>query len=668
MNEPSETRVNHFGALVEHLSQFPRYQLGSLAVLYGVDEAEPSAIARRWCREPETFLDVLDDELSPTSRDVLEDLAYEHDLPISTDWIPPIAREELAKIGMLQSFDSYGSWDQEIELPGAIAAILAPRLSETRPTLPIMLGRLPEDEVAERASVYGVDNGSSKIETILQYADFMGEPSIVEAIASKLPHPDWLGAAMSVLELGGLCYWREVFTGNFDQNDDEPDDSNVVPLMGEDERSEQQRIAERLLELGVVFRLDESEHDYPMVAVPEELWGPLWSLGRGWMLDWTRRSYMALRDQAQGGDDPVIEGDLQTLGKWWMVEAESGRLTVDGEDFDEPTRDYLAERHDGDGFFDDEACLYLLRDLSVLQASQTGALAAGPEHQKLLNMSRPDFIRNALYEWCGGFVGRGIDDDLARAVGLDEVWRDRAIELLRARREFVPVWMNFEGLPPERTGAGCLRDLLDEAAPDLVATEIEVTNSYIWGLKLLWLDLLTLLDSGRRYSRDLMAELLRMSASVSLFSQLGHLLQEPGGQYYAPVQRASFLNDPTHVSAFESWTSAIVEHLLTPLGAASLSEDGESVWLNTELLEVKSPPGWPPEERTQLIEDIFETDDIAFDPEQFGDGRNLRPVSTTPNPEADRIEVRDVDIGDLLEVARDREVVSFDGERLELGE
>lgn len=663
MNESEDTRVNHFGALVEHLSQFPRYQLGSLAVLYGVGEAEASAIARHWCRHPEAFLEVLDDELSSASWEALEDLAYEHDVPVSSEWIPPAAREELAKVGILQAFDSYGSWSHEIELPGALAAILAPRLAEARPTLPILLGRLPEEEVVERAAVYGVDNGSSKIETILQYADFMCEPQVVEAIVSQLPHPDWLGAAMSVLELGGFCYWREIFAG--DLEDDEPDDANVVPLMGEDERFEQQRIAERLLELGVVFRIEEEAAEFPMVAVPEELWGPLWSVGRGWMLDWTRQSYMALRDQAQGGESPEVEADLQTVGKWWVAEAESGSLIVDDEAFDAPSREQLVEIDTTPDAFDIDTCLPLLRDLSVLQADQTGRLVAGPESRKLLNMSRPDFVRNTLYEWCGGFIGREIDDALPRAIGLDDVWRDRAIELLRARREFVPVWMNSEGLPPERTGAGCLRDP-EEGMSERIATEIEVANSYVWGLKLLWLDLLTLLDRGRWYSRDLMAELLRMSASISLFSQLGHLLQDPGAQYYAPVQRASFLNDPTHAAAFETWTTDLVEHLLAPLGAARFDASGERIWLNNELLKVKSPPGWPPEERIQLVEDVFQTDEIDFEPEKFGDGRNLRPVSTTPAPTDTTIELRDVDLDDLLEVVGSRDIVGFDGEQLEI--
>lgn len=664
--DTDEAPVDHFGDLVDYLSEYPADQREKLADRYGAVSEGPDDIAREWCQEPEGFRETVDGVLrNRAAEDAVRELVYEHDAPVGTDWMGASTMQQLVDAGLLNRLVTSPFYEREVVFPGALAASLADKLEEPRSSLAVLLGREPRESLDELAAEYDLATTGSRIEVILRLMDFFAGPEAVDEIVGRVGNPDWLGPVMMVLELGGVCYWREVFGYDFDRENDE--ESNIIPLMREEERAEERRIAERLQALGLVYRFDAVDSEFEMVAVPEELWQPIWGMGRDWLWDWTYRAYRGLREMAAGGESWRPEAALQDVGKWLVCEAAAARLEFEDGAIVAEELERLGEASTGLEV-DVEVQIETLYELSVLRPGVDGFVMLGAEYQKLLDMERESFVRNVLYEWCGGFVGSAVDSRLPKAFGLDESWREQAVEILRARHEYIPRWMQFEGVPQERTGAGCLRET-EENNPELLSKEVGITNGYVWSSKMLFLDLLSVLESGRRVPLGGLVELAQMSASVCLFFRVGQLLEDPRNYFYLPVQRSSLLTEPFHTTEFEGWLVETIETLFEPLGVASLQED-ETVWLETEHLRVKSPPGWASEERERLLQQILGREEIEWSEPNLG-GPPLEAVEE-PEERVGGAETRDRislerSIDEILGVAEGRPVERFDGEAITFG-
>lgn len=641
-----------FEGLVEHFAAIPDARLEMICQEWGLEDAHPEALARCWCRRPDDVLESLQ-SVSKRGRTALLDLVYDHDMEVDISWLGQGVRRELADLGILIHGGVHLPGEDTASVPGAIAAIVAPMLDRVRPSLPILFGRQDFEQLEVMANAWDVSTEGSRVELTIRCADQMYRPEALDDIIDRLGSPDWLGAAMVVLEFGGLCFWQEVF--GFGADDDDGED-NVVPLMRQQERQEEERIAERLQELGVLVRFQEPGSDWASVAVPEVLWGGIWALGRRWLLQWLDQSYRALEDQAVGRSRPRDQATLQTVGTWLVCRTQSGRLAVDeeGEPDQESLDDLEALCNTATPKWRNH--LELLMELSVLRRDHTGWVLPGPESSKLLDLPASEFKRNVMYEWTSGFVGRTADRHLPEAIGLDDSWRTSASELLRAQHEFIPVWMEHEGVAPQQTGAGCLREEHDNP-PEHISTELGLLNGYVWGMKLLWLDLLSMLPDGRWYPRGLLVELMQMSASVSLFSQVGFLLENPGAWYYLPVQRTSYLTGPVHTEAFENWIDDLVEGLLQPLGAARVEPDDDLVEIQTEVLRVESPPGWPEEQRTMLLQELFGDDLDSFEIPSGG-RRDLQAVSQPAEPVDGKLDLS-LPLSELVDALKDREITGF---------
>lgn len=660
LTEPSGPR-DLFLQLVEHFEGMPAHRLEALCETYEVDEQAADALARQWCQAPERVLEVLGDALGHRAWNALLDLAYEHDAAVDVSWLEPEIRSELAKVGMLQKGPIRHAWNDPDSVPGLIAAIVAPRFEQIRPSLPVLLGRLDRPELSDMAAEYGRSEDGSRVELLLRIHDVLGGPEAVEEILGRLPSPDWLGAALMTLELGGVCYWQEVFGYEVDERDQ---DTTVVPLMRNEERAQEEQIGDLLRRLGVIFRFREGESPWTNVAVPEELWGPLWTVGREWLLQWVDGAYRDLRGQNIGREAPAGAPPLQSVAKWLVCECQGEGVTVEEGDLSEESARRLESVASTD-LPDWPTYLELSFELKVLRRDHQGWVLPGPECKKLLDMPAREFRRNVLYEWCSGFAGRSVDENLPEAIGLDESWRSQAVEILRARHEFIPTWMHAEGIPPEQTGSGCLRDEHDNP-PEQLAAELSLVNGYVWGTKLLWLDLLSMLESGRWYPQGLLRELIQLSASVCLFSQVGYLLEDPRAWYYLPVQRSSFLTGPLHTDHFETWMGEVVERLLVPLGVAHHDPDDGLTRLETEALRIQSPPGWPEEHRLNLLRAIIGEEAADFETTPGG-RRDLRQVVEAVAEDTDLVSLQ-TPVDDLTDACRDREIAEFDGRHLRLRE
>lgn len=659
----SSFRPGHFTQLVSHLHEFDAERRQEIAELYGAPGAEARQLAEYWVGHPDRVVEVVRRELSSSVEwRILEEGVLEHDLGVVLDWAPSRGRRRVARLGLMDpKLDQTGH--VQATMPGAVAAIFADRVRGERGSLPVLLGRRSEEEVRQLARHWNLGDDGSVVEVILRICDHFEREEIVDEILEALPDPNWIGDALMILELGGMCHWQAVYGYDLDENNDEAD--NVVPLMRAGERRQQRKVAERLLEMGVLHRLEGPEHaDGPMVAVPEALWPGLWKLGRRWLMDWSREAVQALRNRSRRGRGGEADLDLQEVLKWWICESETGGLTweTDGSQprLSAATTDHLREVFDGEIAFEWDDAWELGRELQILGVEAGGEVGTGTEAEGLLDARRERFVGESLLEWALGYSGQGADEGLAEAIGLDESWRGRALSLLRRQGERVPHWMERPGVEPSATGGGWLRHT-GSGRDEMVEFETGLVVTFVTMTKVLWLDLLSLLDEGQDVPFDGLVALMQNVAGLSMFGQLRLVLEEQPAPVYLPFQRASMLMDERQRGPFRQWVGEVVDRLLVPLGVAS-RPDERFVTLETSLLRVEDPPGWPPGQRRTLVSEIFERE-VDFEQSPPAKSR-LREVATAGG-DSDQIISIEEPTARLLEIARGARIESFDGRFLE---
>lgn len=654
---------SHFDRLVKHLITFDEAARREIASIYGAPASDPATIARFWCEEPENFARVARREIGdPQGWEVLLMFSQDHDLEVDISWLGAEARGVLRELGILGPVYESDE-DEEAEvifLPGALAAILAPHVQQpTRVTLPILLGKAPGEVVERLLQVYGLRAAPNRIENILVISDAFREPNFPAQIMERMDNPQWIGAAMMALEHGGICYWREIF--GYDPEEEVRQD-NVVPLMRHRERAEQQQAGEALAELGVLLPLEDMSLEFMLVAVPEELWYGLWSIGHEWLSEWVRVCHAELEDIALRRQRELGAPSTQALMKWLYIEL-SREPRARSQWLDEG---YLA------GFrqritradVDPEIAFSLARSLDLFHPEQpelceshdaSSGICAGAT--SLLDLSRPAFARRLLSDWVNGEIGARADLLLGQAVGLDEEWQARLLEVLEAKEMPVLDWMRSQGISHVETGAGCLREIAGDDEP-LIMGEVIMTHACIRIAKLVWLDVLSLLEPGNWHSVAQMGELLHYSAALALSSMLEYVVEDPHTNYYFPLQGPSMLSAPAHLDAFADWAKDIITEILEPAGLASFDPEDGRAWLDVKNLRVPTPPDFPAEMRQEFIADIFEGADLDFEvPEDYG--APLRSLSPTPRAE-DQLPA-DAPLATLMEATKAQEVVGFDG-------
>ncbi|AWV89057.1 hypothetical protein [Bradymonas sediminis] len=667
MNQSLHEPGTHFANLLEHLKAFDAGRRRHLATLYGADSSDVMDIAMRWCSAPDAFCEVLQAELgSPDAWWVVEQLVQEHDLEVDLGWLDGEGRAVLCELGVLRPRRGRRKNDALDTIPGALGAILAPHIAGTRPTLPILLGRSEPSAVLALARTYDIPTKGSLIELILRISDTFAHPDFVAGILERLDNPEWIGAAMMALELGGICYWREVFGY---EDDEETRQDNIVPLMRNHERAEQREVAAILLGLGVLFKLEEEEVEYTLVGVPEELWRGLWAMGQGWLIEWTRVTTEQLAEFAVRRLREAPVWSTQAAMKWLAVEVARGKTTRSDLFSDGLIASFerRAPALDADWtvLFQRAADLGIVAlDLSSKSKNDKPediVLATTELASEMLDLPRNHFARRMLADWVDGINGTGIDAKLAQAVGLDEEWRTHLVELLvRSQLPIMP-WMYYEGLEHIETGAGCLREV-EPGDHELVMLEANMTNTSIRTTKMAWLDVLSTLESGSWYSLEDLSDLLHFAASTSLFSLLEHMIENPHSNYYFPLQRPSFLTFPTHSDAFVAWCKDIIEKLLIPAGLAQVDPADGRVRLDTANMLIPTPSDWPHGVRSQYMAAVLEDMDQDFEIPEI----EVAPLRPVPEAVGEDCVSAALSFSELLAACEGREILEFDGKILRL--
>ena len=656
--------LTHQERLVEYFQSFTPAQRKVLSELYDVGSVEGEAIAQCWLKHPERVLEVIRQKVKGSlGWRVIEETAMEHDLGLDLQWVPARQRRELERLGVFRILkEEHGG--PVAMMPAAVAALLAGHIKGQRGSLILLLGKESSERIDELAGTWGLEGELSRVEKILELSNHFSGPDAIDEILEMLPTPDWIGDAMMVMELGGLCFWQQIY--GYDLENGPAGGENVVPLMRRDERRHQQAVAEALQDLGVLFRMESEELEYPMVAVPEELWMGFWDLGLQWLTEWVVQALEVLDEVGLGGAPVAKRTSLQGIWKWLLCEAESERLRWKGEFFAPESLEVLEEVYVGESEADWEKWWQLGLAFRLFWPEKRrgkkdqGRIARGIEAEVLLDRSRQGFFRECLLEWCVGYYGQEADRKLGEALGIDETWRERALPVMETHSDMIPAWMHHPGVDSSTTGGGWLREP-ESGTEQMVLFEAVIASTFVVSTKLSWLDLLSLLEGERYYPVSALVELLQCCASVSMFTQLGVVLGQQPAAVYLPFQRSSFLMDAQHQARVQEWVEDLFDHLLVPLGVASYSEDRQSVSFEPLALRIQNPPGWPEEERERFIADVCGEEESFSIP----DGRDggLRQVAVVPGREEKRVSA-EVPLKELLALGKERVVECFDGKVL----
>lgn len=643
----------HRERLLEHFASFSASEREALAALYGATGPLPQALAERFITQPEVVRAVIAHELPEDSdaRRLMEDLAYDHDLFLDVSWTGRGPRRRLFDLGLVAR-PARGQSTNQLEMVGAIAGVVAPLLPGVATTAVTLLAACDDATIDRVADAWDI-HAPSRLERVFRVSQHLAAPQRSDDIVELLG-ADLLGAALMALELGGICFWQEVFGHDLDQNPEFG--NNVVALMRSDERDYERHIADTLLDHAVLFRV-ESEGRSPLAVVPEELWPTLWEVGRAWMMEWISARVDDLRSSAARRMLTQEVEDFQATIKWFTCEADRETLAMSPAGPSEATTAHLTEV--GGRTPEHWATrVRLAAELRALNlASSEWKLTSEPAFRSVLDMPKSSFVRELLLEWCTGYAGFDADAALPRAFGLDDVWRCEAIEFLDGRDEFIPRWMLHEGVDPNSTGSGQIRNP-GESTPEQLEIEVALTNGIMWSAKLVWMDLLSMLESHMWYPREALIDVLGLTTGLAVFSQLYRVLEEPNMGYYLPVQRASLLLDDFSVSHFTDWFDAILDGLFVPLGIAVVEEDG--VWLDTTALRIETPPGMVDDNRRDVLRAIFDAPDMPFE--------IVRPHASTLHrvdtaPAGDTIDL-DLPLQTVRDLLGDRRIVRFDGRRI----
>ncbi len=566
-----------------HFESFDENARTALQNLYGARSNSPQSLGAALCTTPHTLFGNLEEMFSLQGWELASELALEHGVDIDIAWATKEARESLKLVGFISPDARPG----EANLPAIFAAIIAKKLNHPPTTLITLLGGEEDTRILELANWYGVGDKNAML-SLLNLSEFFSTLEGAEAIAARLGNLEFLGAAFMIIELGGICFWREIFSNDAAEKTDD----KIVEFVSNEDKVFEQAMTETLMHAGVLFRVENDP--MALAVVPEELWNGLWSLGNEWIQEWSRTSFFDLQSNSSPMQTASESLDFQSTLKWIALEL-SKNEGLDVSDLEsklpEPLQQYFSKYLT----FADKVRVFKTPERTALNESFLPTLDLQPDL----------FSTEMLNEWVCGFVEIGdVEDDVSFStmMGLDETWREYAHDFLKEMNDFVPPWILKSGVPTNETGHGYLRD--EELGDEEIQLEVTIVNRIFQRSKLLLLDLMSLLKRDVWYSSSSLSEVFQMCCSASIFSHLSAVLNDPSLRLYIPLYRASFVGGELESGrAFDKYISNVIRDLFHPLGIVEISDT--CFKLKSRPLVISSLV-FSDEERRQTIDEIFE--------------------------------------------------------------
>ncbi len=682
-----------FKELVHHFEGFSEEERARLSRLYQSSSKEPSALAMSICLAPERILELVAlHGLSAQAQDLLGGLLHEHGVEVQ---IHGAYGDNLNALKELRDFGFLVWPDEKRDLlapltlifPSVFVLVFHEMVEPSRPSLFLLSSVLSDDDVRALCKRYLLSMGN-RVVMLMELADLFHGEGAISKILELLEHPDEIGPAITALELGGMCYWQDVF--GFDESGQVPEENdisvaNVLPMVNDKLLGEQRKIADKLLDLGVIFKMNLDHAEFSMLAVPEELWINLWTLARDWIVGWIEGTFLDLSGQAvsmmvaPGVDVNKAQSEsMFMLAKCIVVVLVSHKQLTPDALYEELVRQGWELSHTTFDLLWMMCCRVEL----ITQSTQDDQIILSPgsvDRLSLLERSFDGFVQEILCAWSLGQSTHELEREVGRAVGLDESWRVGALPIIEQVLEEqgdldkCPGWILCEGIEHEMTGMGYLRDL-DQLMEALAVSEFATANSILGTTRSLWLDILSQLEEDRWYSMELLSGLLQYVLAASLLHHLAHLFEHPEMSQYIPLQRPDYLILPVHVNGLKDWVDIIVHELFVPFGLASVS--GERVRLRTDLFKITCG-----EENVQAFREKFLDELFAGVLKDEGFVRKVRPAASSGgflrvvqvDPLSDagsgdeqRFSLQSGSVSDLVGRLDTLDIVRYDTERNEL--
>lgn len=672
-------------ALLDLLQRQPEARLQQIARTWGCPHVTAKGLYRFFTQNHLRFREHYNRFSEAFSgRELLLDLVQDFNLPVPVYPSDRVHRQELVRWGLIFPYPSdwpgtipEGTQQWHWVMPLEIAVLCASDTMVERPSLPLLLGMLPEEKLNAIHARLELPPIPNYLERVLRICDRLLSPNFFQALFND---PDWYEHSYTlqvVLEWHGFCYQNELFSFAWG-------DETLRPLTARGQESTERQVASDLEACGLLFdftpppdpdpNAPPPPSTSPLMVLPEELRPAVWGMTRN-NLEQSIQELLqelggwAARRRALPRALPIEPVDqLKALS--CLLESSDIPLKL-GEDKNlTPSSQRHLQSLSSPDLHAGLPWAPLIRQglLCQIFTEHEGVLGTSTQAPHLLDQDAAAWSRAVLKRWIEGESTRALDDALNLAMGLSHNWLKEIRATLpksRAFSESVEAWWRFTdphhlGPPPQALQRHLQRPMARPVPswlfaqglqsshdvwcgfPRLTAQrqeleqELLLVESIMLTFRLLWLDMVSGLNPRRPYTRHELTLLTRETACLAVHLNLAAMLFDMSGNLFVPVRPPSFLMEGDCEALFQTLSNAILDEVLIPAGLANVQED-QRVLLYSSKIAVSTPSWYPHEARQNMLSRLTGLhEDELFNQAPL---HTLRPVmmAAPPTPTSEKL-------------------------------
>ena len=651
--------------LLDLLQRQPRARRLQISQCWGAGTHTPMGLYQFFIEDRQRFTDKLAGlALGTSPKNLLTEMMQEHSLPVTLYPEDHDNRQLLARAGLIYPYpaqwgpvqEGLGQWGWV--MPVEIAVLCAASLDLFRFSMPLLLGRLSQEELDRICQNLSLPSRGPFVPTALNVAMSLGNP---ERLGALLLNPDWYEPAFTLpllLEWHGVCHRHEIFSFAWG-------DQTLRPLTARHHQRREQALEQDLRDHGLIFAYeinipaeespDGQARTEELVVLPEELRPLLWQINR----QIQEQGFLEGFERAPGWTMRPRQAQLKALAE--PVDLLKGLCCLlDQTPLPCPTSDSTGQAHLPKATTSRlemlhvkpaaswEAMVFWGQHLKVLGLDTERAhLQTGPVASRLLDQGPAGWSQAVLQAWAEGLATPRLDQAQNNALGISQRWLDEVKPWLgkdRYRAEPLEGWWRFMSEPnplrnppiqphaplrmpasnglqrpvpswPQAPGCTVEQDILcgyprTTAERERVEYELLLVEGIIQTFRLLLLDLLSGLGNTP-IERSTLTSITQDIASFSVHLNLPVMFFDPMGQTFIPVRPPTYLLEAANDNHFEEFSQFILEDVLLPAGAVEETQDGKLRLLGARLL-IKTPRWFNAGARASALSGL-----VGHDPEEL---------------------------------------------------
>ncbi len=688
--------------LLDLLQRQPAARRQQIQSHWGAPNDTPAGLFRFMTQDPARFTATLAGlPQAENVRALLLDMVQEYSLPVTLYPEDQEAKKILASWGLIYPYPpGWGPTPQGARqwtwlMPVETAVLCAPSVEIFRFGLPLMLSQLSPEQVVAVRQTLGLNPQEGHVSEILEINRALCDHTF---LARLLMNPDWqehLFTLQILLEWHGVCHRHELFSFAWG-------DETLKPLTDRSQRRRERQIESDLAAHGLIYNYTpppmEGDVEPPdsLVALPEELRSPVWSINR-------HLQEAALCDLLidLGGWQPDPSGARQSLDhepadllKALACVLDAAPLTLDDQGrLSDDALDTLQALH---GPAPDTNAWHRIIDLGRLTqalADTRDKLEVGAAAPRLLDQGPLTWSHAALQLWVEGTGPHDIDRAQNEAFGVSQIWLDEirpALKRGQHRHQPLEGWWRFID-HPEKLGATLnaprprsrrqqgrpaaswfaapgVNDEQDimcgfprvEVDRERLDAEVLLVEGIVLTFRLLLLDLLGGLCAPV-LSRVALSSLIQDTAALAIHLNLPVMFFDPMGQTFIPVRPPTYIVEATHDAAFDKLTNVLIDALLIPAGV--VEPEGDELRIFSHRVNVKTPLWFDHDARVEALSALTQSTAEEIE-DRKSPAAGLRPVSG--KGESDRRFWLGRPLAELRRAIDGRKVTAFGGGYLEV--